>query len=116
MIKEDEGHGRKDGKIVADKISDYVECRFEFPQFPLNRTVFIKGMSKDLTDEEVIQRKNDLKKIKKFLIRQTSRENDEESEIICHLYNTFMKLGCLQVIRILKSLQRVKKMRHIKDI
>ena len=68
-IRGNEGHGRQDGKIEGDKISGYVECRFNFPQFPLNRTMFIPGMSKDISDEQVEKRKTDLKKIKKFLIR-----------------------------------------------
>ena len=46
----------------------------------LNRTVFIPGLSKDLSEEEIIKRKTDLKKIKKFLIRQTHTENDGEAE------------------------------------
>ena len=79
-IRGNEGHGRLDGKIEGNKISNYLECRFNFPQYPLNRTVFIPGMSKDLTDEEVKQRKADLKKIKKFLIRQTYTENNEISQ------------------------------------
>ena len=38
------------------------------------------GIPKDLSDEEVCQRKTDLKKIKKFLIRQTYSESKDESE------------------------------------
>ena len=79
-IRANEGQGRNDGRIKANKISDYVVCRFNFPQFPLPQTVFIKGMSKDLTDEQVKQRKADYRKIKKFLIRQTTTENNEETE------------------------------------
>ena len=59
---------------------DYVECRFNFPQFPLNRTRFILGIPKDLSSEELSKRKTDLKKIKKFLIRQTYSEDKDESE------------------------------------
>ena len=79
-IKGNEGHGRNDGKIEGNKISDYVECRFTFPKFPSNRTVFIRGLPKDLSEEKAKQRKDDLKKIKKFLIRQTHKENNEETE------------------------------------
>ena len=75
-----EGHGRMDGKIEGTRMSNYIECRFNFPQFPLNRTVFVLGLSKDLSEEEVNQRKTDLKKIKKFLIRQTHTENNEEDQ------------------------------------
>ena len=38
------------------------------------------GIPKDLSIEEVSNRKKDLKKIKKFLIRQTYSENKEESD------------------------------------
>ena len=43
-IKSNEGHGRNDGKVEANTISDYIECRFGYPKFPLNRTVFIPGL------------------------------------------------------------------------
>ena len=73
-IKKNEGHGRNDGKKEGLAINNYVHCRFNFPQFPMNKTTFILGMSKDLDEGAVKQRKNDLKKIKKFLIRQTYSE------------------------------------------
>ena len=82
-IKKNEGHGRKDGEKEGLAINNYVHCRFNFPQFPMNKTTFILGMSKDLDEGVVKQRKNDLKKIKKFLIRQSYSENstlDESSE------------------------------------
>jgi hypothetical protein len=79
-VKKHEGHGRLDGKSEGPKIANYIECRFKFPQFPLNRTTFILGIPKDLSEEEVCQRKADLKKIKKFLIRQTYSESKDESE------------------------------------
>ena len=37
-VRENEGHGRLDGKIEGQKITNHVGCRFNFPQFPLNRT------------------------------------------------------------------------------
>jgi hypothetical protein len=70
-ISEDEGHGRMDGKIKGPRIDNYVHCRFNFPQFPLNKTTFILGIPKDLDAESVDQRRKDLKKIKKYLIRQS---------------------------------------------
>ena len=48
-------------------------CRFNFPQFPLDQTTLIVGISKE-TDEAVVRnRKLDLRKIKTFLIRQSSQ-------------------------------------------
>jgi hypothetical protein len=79
-VRRTEGHGRLDGLIEAQKIPDYVECRFNFLQFPLNRTRFILGIPKDLNSEELAKRKSDLTKIKKFLIRQTYSEDKDESE------------------------------------
>ena len=78
----------------ANKISDYIECRFNFPQFPMNRTLFIRGISKDLNEEEIKQRKTDLRKIKKYLIRQTYRENNEESERT----KSFKKMSFIQFL------------------
>ena len=60
-----------DGKIKGPRIDNYVHCRFNFPQFPLNKTTFILGIPKDLDAESVDQRRKDLKKIKKYLIRQS---------------------------------------------
>ena len=54
------GHGKNDNIVKGPKIMNYVLCRHNFPQFPMNKTKFILGMSKDLESEEVRQRKNDL--------------------------------------------------------
>jgi hypothetical protein len=81
-INEDEGHGRRDGKIKGPRIDNYVHCRFNFPQFPLNRTTFILGMSKDLDVESVNQRRKDLKKIKKYLIRQSHAQDNSMEESV----------------------------------
>ena len=64
-----------------------MDCRFNFPQFPLNRTTFILGIPKDLSEDQVSQRKADLNKIKKFLIRQTYSETKEESNQYKAFYN-----------------------------
>jgi hypothetical protein len=56
--------------------------------------VFIPGMSKNLTEDQVKQRKDDLKKIKKFLIRQTYKENNEETE----QSESFKKMTFLQFL------------------
>jgi hypothetical protein len=93
-VRKHEGHGRFDGKAEGPKIANFIECRFNFPQFPLNRTTFILGIPKDLSEEEVRQRKSDLKKIKKFLIRQTYSESKEESE----QFKTFKKSTFFQFL------------------
>ena len=81
-IKSDEGHGRLDGEIEGEEITDYLICRFNYPLFPIKDTKFILGMSKELEDEEVKNIKKDYKKIRRFLIRQTGynlgkREDNE---------------------------------------
>jgi hypothetical protein len=74
-VGKEEGHGKNDGKIVKPKITNYVHCRFNFPQFPLNKTTFILGLEKTLDESEVQKRRKDLQKIKKYMIRQTYIEN-----------------------------------------
>ena len=59
---------RNDNVVKGEKISNYVQCRHKFPQFPMNKTKFILGMPKDLKAEEMNQRKKDLLKIKKCTI------------------------------------------------
>ena len=80
IIREKEGHGRLDGIIEGPKIMDVTDCRFNFPKFPLNKTMLILRPPKDLDIEELAERKADLKKIKKFLIRETFSEDNEESD------------------------------------
>ena len=79
-IKKNEGHGRSDGRKEGVPINNYVHCRFNFPQFPMNKTTFILGMSKELDEDSKLTRRNDLKKIKKFLIRQSFSESSTHEE------------------------------------
>ena len=46
----------------------------------MHKTTLILGIPKDLSKEEVSRRKSDLKQIRKFLIRQSYSECNEESE------------------------------------
>ena len=46
-------------------------CRFKFPKFPLDETKLILGIPKDTEEDIIKDRKRDLNKIIKFLIRQT---------------------------------------------
>ena len=79
-IQESEGHGKNDNIKKGCKISNHVQCRHDFPKFPMNRTTFLLGLPKDLPPEEIRQRKKDLKKIKKYLIRQTFVEDESTLE------------------------------------
>ena len=78
-IRSHEGHGKKDDIIEGDTLKNISVCRFKFPKFPLNETRLVRGCNKDLDEEEIKSRKNDLNKIVKFLIRQTHTEKDIES-------------------------------------
>ena len=80
-IQESEGHGRNDNIKKGCKISNHVQCRHDFPKFPMNRTRFILGLSKNLPPDEVSHRKKDLKKIKKYLIRQTFIEDESAADL-----------------------------------
>ena len=110
-VRKNEGHGRLDGKIEGPKISDYVECRFNFPQFPMNRTRLILGIPKDLNEEELSKWKSDLKKIKKFLIRQTYSENKDESE----KFKAFKKTSFIQFLFDIGMFDETKTMEQLSD-
>ena len=77
-IKENEGHGRNDGKIKGCEIRNIPVCRFHFPKYPMDETKVLLQTIQDLDEEEIKNRKGDLKKIWCFLFRQTYKENYEE--------------------------------------
>ena len=70
-IKSDEGHGRRDGLVEEEAIENVRACRFKFPRFPSDETKVVLALSKDEDEKIVIQRRKDLRKLSKFLIRQT---------------------------------------------
>ena len=72
-IKSDEGHGIEDGIKQEQELKNVPICRFNFPKFPSDKTTFILGVSKDLDKDILESRKKDLRKITKYLIRQTLR-------------------------------------------
>ena len=84
-IKETEGHGRLDNINKGPRLSNIPVCRFKFPKFPLDRTTLILGMKKDLDDKLVQERRNDLNKIIKFLIRQTFQDYSMNDSEVPHL-------------------------------
>ena len=86
-IKENEGHGRLDGIISKEVLENLSICRFSYPKFPMDKTTVIMGISKDEDENIVKERKNDLKKITKYLIRQTSFKDTKYEE-----FERFMEL------------------------
>jgi hypothetical protein len=73
-IKENEGHGRLSSLIKGPELRNIPVCRFRFPRFPLDETKLILGISKDIDETIIKERKKDLNMINNFLIRQTYSE------------------------------------------
>ena len=70
IINSNEGHGRLD-KLENQNQMELPMCRFNVPFFPMDETTFLQGLCKDIPDEDLKKRKLDLRKIRKFLLRQT---------------------------------------------
>ena len=64
-IGENEGHGRLDGKILGESILDIL-CRYNFPQNPIDETIFMLGIPKDLPEDELAQRKRITGRLENF--------------------------------------------------
>ena len=64
--------------MESDEIRNHLLCRFKYPQYPIGKTTFIPRMLESLSEDEIEVRKKNLKKIKKFLIRQTGHEGKRE--------------------------------------
>ena len=75
-IKANEGHGIDDGIKEGPELNNIPLCRFNFPKYPSDKTKFILGIEKDLDEKVLASRKKDLKKITKYLIRQTFCESN----------------------------------------
>ena len=73
-IKDDEGHGRLDGKTKDDALT-FPSCRYNFPRNPLDKTEFIYGFPKDTNSEVLKKATHDYQKIKKYLQRLTHPED-----------------------------------------
>ena len=65
----DEGHGKE--KMYGEALKNIPVCRHNFAKFPMEKTKFLLAPAKDMDENEAIKRKADLKRIKKFLLRQT---------------------------------------------
>ena len=73
FINANEGLGRMDTNkhTIGDRM-EIPKCRFNVPFFPMDETVFLQGVNKDdAEEEEVKKRRLDLRKIRKFLLRQS---------------------------------------------
>ena len=80
-VNPDEGHGKDDKKMYGKDLRNIKVCRHNFPKYPMESTKFLLAPSKDLDENELIKRKADLKKIKKYLLRQTYSETSlDQSE------------------------------------
>ena len=77
-INSNEGHGRLDGKIEGDVLNVKV-CRLQHPKYPIDKTTFIQAFPSDTDKEIVRQAKKDYEKIRKFMLRLTSKEDFRNS-------------------------------------
>ena len=60
IIKEYEGHGRLDKTDQVDAEAIQIsKCRFNFPSFPLDQTVFIEGRTKENNPQDEYLRKQE---------------------------------------------------------
>ena len=71
IINSNEGHGRLDKLVENQPRMEIPKCRYNVPFFPMDETVFVQGMNKDLPEEEIKKRQHDLLKIRKYLLRQS---------------------------------------------
>ena len=71
VINKNEGHGRLDKIVDNQNQMELPACRFNVPFFPLDETIFLQGLSKDLPEEELKKKKYDLRKIRKYLLQQS---------------------------------------------
>ena len=72
-IKEDEGHGYLD-KQMAEEEMVHLLCRYGFPKEVMEETTFIPAIPKDIDAKVLEKMKADYKKLRKYMIRQTSTE------------------------------------------
>ena len=63
----------------------------------MGKTTFVSGMADTTEDEEILQRKKDFKKIRKFLIRQTGVGQGKREEN--QLWSKFKSLSFNQYLR-----------------
>ena len=77
----------------------------------MNKTQLILGIPKDIENEELAKRKADLKRIKKFLVRQTYSENEDESERL----RAFKKLTFIQFLFNVGMFTENKKLEELTD-
>ena len=108
-IKPDEGHGRLNGQIKGSELSNISVCRFRFPRFPLDETKLILGISKDANPNLIKERRSDLSKITKYLIRQTHTEKPYTESESCkklkrlHFWKFLYEVGMFNNMKLFKE-------------
>ena len=80
-IKQNEGHGRHDGRIEREMLVNIPVCRFRFPKFPIDETCIVQAMPKDIEEKNSKERTKDFNMLMKYLIRQTHTEGNLEEHI-----------------------------------
>ena len=98
-IKSNEGHGQFDGTIKGKEMKNIQVCRFSFPRYPLDETTLIIAIPKDADEDMVKKRKQDLRKIVTYLIRQTSEQESFEAFQKLSFYEFLYSVGMFKGLK-----------------
>ena len=50
------------------------KCRFNFPKYPMRKTLFLEPLKSETNGERFNEEKNNLNKIKKYMLRKLFQE------------------------------------------
>ena len=89
-ISPEEGHGAMDGKLREEAVK-VPKCRHGFPKFPVPEVTILRKLpSDDIESKQILQMaKNNLKKVKQFLIRQTQTTDEKREVFEKYTFQTF---------------------------
>ena len=108
-VQPDEGHGKNDKRMYGPDLKNIPVCRHNFPKYPMEKTMFLIAPPKDLDENEVIKRKADLKKIKKYLTRQTYTETRLEE------LETWKKMKTMSFLEFLQEVGMFQEERQLSN-
>ena len=73
IVRDDKGFGKFDKQKKGD-ILKTPKCRFNFPKYPMRNTSFLEPFPSELNENNIQTEKNNLNKIKKFMLRKLFQE------------------------------------------
>ena len=85
-VRANEGHGKFDNEMTGPEII-LESCRFKFPKFPSKETVIIDAPEPDTDKDTLKQWKDDYRKVRTYLLRQTFEKSDD---FFKHSYDEFL--------------------------